>query len=72
MTERTCYTCGREIPESEEREGPYFDWRDRGHCLACITEMMGEAEKAWLSERLGYVEDPKSAADILRRLFGIS
>jgi len=68
-----CHFCGSEprpIPDRDAVEHHWVLWDDRLMCNPCLVLTMGEAEKAWLTEHVAYIEDPKRAADILRRLYG--
>lgn len=44
LRERRCTGCKRVIPADEAREGPYFDHRGHGWCMACIVSAMDRAD----------------------------
>jgi len=62
--------CSFHHDPPEDGDGLYELWDGRMCCMACLVEMCDEAERAELSDRLGFVEDPKTRWDILRRLYG--
>ena len=71
--DRACVYCGslpRPIPETTRYEEHWIRGDEKPVCGPCVVTLIGEAERAWLSERLGYTEDRHTAAEILRRLYG--